>query len=49
MFNGATNQASLSGNQMDESGFGECQEKGTCGTVQCWPGRMTLIAQSGGD
>lgn len=30
MFSGATNHASPSGNLMDESGIGGCQDNGTC-------------------
>jgi len=36
VFSGVTNQnhGSLSGNPMDESGFGGCQENGTCLSVK---------------
>lgn len=35
VFSGVTNHSSPSGNLMDESGFGTCQENGTCLTVLC--------------
>ena len=35
MFSGVTNRASPSDNLMDESGFGGCQENGTCLTALC--------------
>ena len=34
-FSGMTNHASPSGNLMEESGFGGCQENGTCLTALC--------------
>ncbi|CAI9591811.1 unnamed protein product [Staurois parvus] len=35
VFSGGTNHASQSGNPMDVSGFGGCQENGTCLTALC--------------
>ncbi|CAI9594466.1 unnamed protein product [Staurois parvus] len=35
VFSGVTNHTSLSSNPMDVSGFGSCQENGTCLTALC--------------
>ncbi|CAI9593111.1 unnamed protein product, partial [Staurois parvus] len=35
VLSGVTNHASLSGNLMDVSGFGSCQQNGTCLTALC--------------
>ncbi|CAI9598513.1 unnamed protein product [Staurois parvus] len=35
VFSGVINHASLTGNLMDMSGFGGCQENGTCLTALC--------------
>ena len=46
---GVMNRASPSGNLMDESGFGDCQEESTCLTALCqvqvcWRGAVSITS-----